>query len=523
MKPFTSGAARLAALGLLSTLYACHASVFCLDCVPAPDSGSGANAGTSGGGQGGGADGGAADGGPFFGHDGGFDANGIGCTPSKLGERCNGLDDDCDGTIDEGFDLQTNPLHCGACNQACSAENADAVCSAGKCTITSCFDGFADLDGKPGCEYRCPVFPTKPEDCNGSDDDCDGKVDEQLIAPPTKLCRNTPGTPCAGVKAVCDTRVGTTTWYCAYGSKVEFDPVVPNGIVAEETRCDGFDGDCDGVPDDPWPELGTLCGLSGVGACQEGGQYACNPADRTQTLCDLSLPPDATPGAGASATELCNGIDDDCDGFVDDSKSEGTGNYVIDDMVHVVHAGLDFWIYRYEASRADATDKDSGLAAHRSCSKGAALPWTYVSYDGAAAACAAGGFRLCSAPEWLAACEAGTTGQAYPYGAGYAPLICNGADYDTMSGGAIDNAVLPTGSLAACVTADGVLDMSGNVKEWTNDLKSAPGAPVPNYAVRGGSYISPELGLTCQTDLSQQLASTVLPSLGFRCCSGGPP
>ena len=43
-----------------------------------------------------------------------------------------------------------------------------------------CFAGFADFDGEKGCEYRCPVFPTQAEDCNAVDDDCDGRIDEDL-------------------------------------------------------------------------------------------------------------------------------------------------------------------------------------------------------------------------------------------------------------------------------------------------------------------------------------------------------
>jgi hypothetical protein len=41
--------------------------------------------------------------------------------------------------------------------------------------------------------------------------------------------------------------------------------------------------------------------------------------------------------------------------------------------------------------------------------------------------------------------------------------------------------------------------------------------------VRGGSFESPQLGLTCQTVLSQAVSSAVLPGLGFRCCSDSAP
>lgn len=71
-------------------------------------------------------------------------------TPPVSAERCDGLDDDGDGRIDEGLP----PLVCGACEVA------------------------ACVDGHPG---MCPAEGTgAPELCNAIDDDCDGRVDEGL-------------------------------------------------------------------------------------------------------------------------------------------------------------------------------------------------------------------------------------------------------------------------------------------------------------------------------------------------------
>jgi hypothetical protein len=433
-------------------------------------------------------------------------------------ELCNGVDDDCNGNIDEGFDLSTDRLNCGECGTQCLFLNGDGDCQSGECVLLGCLEGFEDFDEDPGCEYACPVFPAQPEECNGLDDDCDGTIDEpeDLPPPPTDLCRNVPGTPCAGVVPVCATREGRSTWFCAYPTEVEFDPVVPNGIVLEETLCDGFDGDCDGVADDPFETLGDACDNGEVGACQDAGLVACDPADPTTTACDFSLGADPVPGAGPGAPELCNGVDDDCDGTVDDSDPMDS-NRVLDDMVRVQHSGLDFWIYRHEASRPDATDAAEGTAAARACGRSGVLPWTGVGFAEAEAACVAAGHRLCTAAEWLAACE-GEVGNAYPYGAVYDGTSCNGADYAPASPG-----VEATGALAACVSADGVFDLSGNLKEWTDDQRGSSGAGTPIHVVRGGSFESPEFGLTCGTDLSRAEADTLLPSFGFRCCDDGGP
>ena len=74
------------------------------------------------------------------------------------------------------------------------------------------------------------------------------------------------------------------------------------------------------------------------------------------------------------------------------------------------------------------------------------------------------------------------------------------------------------GALAMCVSADGVHDLSGNVKEWTDDPRDIVGGS-QIYVIRGGNFDSPRLGLTCQSDLSRATEETALPTLGFRCCS----
>ena len=72
-------------------------------------------------------------------------------------ERCNWEDDDCDGQVDEGFDLDNNPLHCGECGRACERENEEMFCRGGQCESTGCLPGYWNVDGDAsnGCEYLC--------------------------------------------------------------------------------------------------------------------------------------------------------------------------------------------------------------------------------------------------------------------------------------------------------------------------------------------------------------------------------
>jgi len=500
--PPAEGRGWLVALVALALVVGCDRDGICIDNCPRDATVSGEDAGV----------------------DAGFDAgvamtpdSGSACVPrdASMGELCDGEDDDCDTMVDEGFDFMTDPLNCGMCGNQCRFLNADGACVEGACEMTACLDGFVDLDDEPGCEYACPVFPTTGEMCNGFDDDCDGEVDEpaELPPPPSDLCRTTAGTPCEGVVPICVEREGRTTWFCDYPAEVEFDPVIPNGIILEELRCDGFDGDCDGVADDSFPSLGDDCDNGDRGACRDVGAIICDPTDDTTVTCDLSVAPDPPPGVPSA--EVCNGVDDDCDGIVDNSDPTDPAR-VMDDMVRITASGLDFWIYRHEASRPDASMTGTGSSTARACGRDGVLPWTSVGYAEAQAACAAAGHRLCTAAEWLAACTGGD-GRSYPYGAGYDAMICNGADRDAVPGGPIDSRVEPTGALAMCVSPDGVADLSGNVKEWTADERGSV------VVVRGGSHESPELGLTCGTELSRATPDTILPTLGFRCCDDDGP
>ena len=51
---------------------------------------------------------------------------GTACTAEP--ESCNGFDDDCDGTADNGFDLRTDPDNCGRCGRACVGPCVGGYC-----------------------------------------------------------------------------------------------------------------------------------------------------------------------------------------------------------------------------------------------------------------------------------------------------------------------------------------------------------------------------------------------------------
>jgi len=257
----------------------------------------------------------------------------------------------------------------------------------------------------------------------------------------------------------------------------------PGKVSPNETHCDNKDNNCNGLTDESFADKGNACLEPGKqGICQGRGTNICR-TNMTGTQCNITT-------AGLTAiNEICNGLDDDCDGLVDEEADDAAGKGVIDTMVHVARTykgtAYDYYIYSYEASRPDANGVTSGQKTTRACSKGGVLPWPtsptprqqpLVLARASVYAQQLSGFW--HAPALRAtrqACNT-TTGDGcyFPYGDTYSGTTCNGKDYD-----AVLDSVITTGAASNCQSPDAVFDMSGNLKEWTNDPRSDGIAPDP--------------------------------------------
>ncbi|HVR01259.1 MAG TPA: MopE-related protein [Polyangia bacterium] len=443
-------------------------------------------------------------------------SNGCECEPSNGGvESCDGLDNNCNGTVDEGFDFQNDIDNCGGCNKRCSFPFATATCKTGVCTQGACLAGFYDRDPNvPGCETACQKTNGGVEICDGLDNDCDGTVDNNVGAA-TITCK-TKGV-CSGTMPTC---MGQSGWVCNY-------PTTYQELEDTSKGCDGLDNDCDGLTDEPF-EIGKAC-VVGTGPCAGTGVWVCDNTQATGHHCMGSMK--------APGVEVCNGKDDDCDGEVDELDSQA--NRTTDDKIVYV-AAQNVTMFVYEATRYDATATDHGFdSTRRPCSVPGRQPWTNVTKEEAEAACEkiglpGSGWRLCTAAEWFDVCN-GSGNTTFPYGNTYSGTNCNGYDYTQPN----PAATIPTGAATMCVSdqsaaaGDEFYDMSGNVKEWVVSGAASTSTAGP-YELRGGAYdiasfvdnsVTPAAtrapGLQCDASTPAPSVPVRLPSVGFRCCKTG--
>jgi hypothetical protein len=222
-------------------------------------------------------------------------------------EACNGIDDDCDGMIDDGLHAITCGV--GECRRTVAActGGVPGVCTPGPAVAEVCgnsrdddCDGMTDelcgcdpsidrdFDGVNECsdcdDANGAVAPGRAEACNGIDDDCDGLFDEAFDAD-----RDGFGT-CSPDPLRRDCNDGVATIY----------PGAPE-LCGADGRGDGVDQDCDGYVD----ELCAPC--DSVDNDGDGFSECAGDCDDTRAT------------IAPAAPETCDGLDTDCNTFTTDN------------------------------------------------------------------------------------------------------------------------------------------------------------------------------------------------------------
>ena len=207
--------------------------------------------------------------------------------------------DDCNDT-----NAAVNPNAPDICgdliDQDCDGEDAD-------CATDTDGDGYV---GSDDCDNNdASISPEAIEYCDGIDNNCDGVIDEgnplQRTADETPQSERCGAFPDVGLCEfgfnVCSETAGNSIFLCAYT------------VAPTDEACDGEDNDCDGQTDEDNPDAGSECTVDGeLGACAVGIEVCEEDGDGTL----LCVGPEDT-------TEVCDGEDNDCDGFTDELDGEG--------------------------------------------------------------------------------------------------------------------------------------------------------------------------------------------------------
>jgi hypothetical protein len=255
-------------------------------------------------------------------------------------EVCDGRDDNCDGTVDEG--LRTNcfrdvdgdglaaagsvtSMECGVRNMAGALE-----CPAGF-TATAPAGRDVDCDDTVATGIRrSPRLMEVP--CNSIDDDCNAATTD--LCPGGQACGAAGMCGCPAGQQFCGGRCQTAgactrstgtcttngTWVCGGTGVVTCSAPAP--MVGTEVPCNGLDENCNGPTDDSncgiagqscnasrmcacptgQAPCGTRCQPSGActagaGTCQRGGTYVCNGGTSTSSCNAVAAAPSCSNGA----------------------------------------------------------------------------------------------------------------------------------------------------------------------------------------------------------------------------------
>ena len=256
-------------------------------------------------------------------------------------EYCDGVDTDCDGTADEADALDattwyidydgdgygTNAYTTAACEQPTGYVADDSDCD------------DADASAHPGAT----------ETCDGDDDDCDGDIDESSAADATTWYIDYDGDS-YGSDAYTTAACSQPSGWVADAS--DCDDADPASYPGADEYCDGADNDCDGSVDEAGAlDSGTFyadADSDGYGdpatttaACTAGSGWVADATD-----CD-----DMDAATYPGAPELCDGVDTDCDGTLDEPEALDASSW---------YADVDGDGYGDPATATPACDQPSG-------------------------------------------------------------------------------------------------------------------------------------------------------------------
>lgn len=291
----------------------------------------------------------------------GFVADATDCDDTSLvtypgaDEYCNGIDDNCDGTVDEDSAVDTLPWY---------ADGDQDGYGDGRVSVNACTQPSGFVADNTDCnDGAAMAYPGATEFCDGLDNNCDGVVDEGSAADALTWYADTDSDSFGDVNQpmqACNQPAGYTA------NALDCDDQNLQIYPGAPEYCNGIDDDCDGSIDEN-SAVDALIWYADVDGDASGDAsqptHACTqPAGYVSDDNDCN---DASSSIHPGASEYCNGIDDDCDGNVDegaidasvwylDADTDGYGNSAIHLSDCVAPAG-------YVSNASDCNDLNTAV------------------------------------------------------------------------------------------------------------------------------------------------------------------
>lgn len=235
-------------------------------------------------------------------------------------ESCNGIDDDCDGETDES----------GASDETTWYKDADGdgyglASDAQK----SCTQPTGYVSNNEDCDDdSLGTRPGATESCNGTDDDCDGQIDESGATNETEWYQDADGDGYGNanaVKSACNQPDG----YIAQADDCDDSDET---IAPDQTEvCNSIDDDCNGEIDQSGAqgEITWYLDLDedGYGSSSQSTSACTQPSGYVVAKGDCN---DLSQDINPAATEFCDGTDNDCDGQTDESSATDAVTWYLD-------------------------------------------------------------------------------------------------------------------------------------------------------------------------------------------------